>query len=135
MPRIVAPFARVHQGSGPANSAAISSTGTTSQNAIGKCTRRGCKGTPKARSFNRMTVPPGNASQQECLDPSVAFGARHLRHIFLLYARLQQRLDTFITEQGCAGTVVRSDCRAHSPDTHFERITPSISSNSISSRD
>src|ERR1700730_4162149 len=32
------------QGAGPANSAAISNTGTASQNAIGKCTKKGMQG-------------------------------------------------------------------------------------------
>ncbi|TPW00470.1 MAG: hypothetical protein USCAAHI_00084 [Beijerinckiaceae bacterium] len=41
----------------------------------------------------------------ECLDHVVVFGERHLHHILLiLYGVLQRRPDTFISEQGCAGT-------------------------------
>lgn len=56
MPRVVAPRASVHHGSGPAFSAARSSTGTASQNAIGKCTRRGCRGTPNATLGSLITA-------------------------------------------------------------------------------
>jgi hypothetical protein len=62
---------------------------------------------------------------RECLDHIIVFGERHLRHVLLyLYGVLQRRPDTFISEQGRAGTAGCSGCRAHSPDTHSRRITP-----------
>ena len=48
---------------------------------------------------------------------------------------LQQRADTFISEQGCAAAAGCSGRRAHSPNIHARRITPSLCSDLISDRD
>jgi len=73
--------------------------------------------------------------RQECLDHVVVFGERHLRQMLLSYMHYYKRTDTFISEQRCAATAGCSSRRAHSPDTNFRRITPSLCSDLISDKD
>ena len=66
----------------------------------------------------------------ECLDHVVIFGERNLRDILLVLYEYYNSADLSLSElAGCSGR------RAHSPDTHSRRITPSLCSDLISDMD